>query len=63
MDSRCEILRLNEKEFRYIMDSADAYVEDCPSESFSVLKEKEIAEFGEYCTRYLALEAWERMRW
>ena len=52
---------LNEKEFRYIMDSADAYVEDCLSESFSVLKEKEIAEFGEYSTRHLVLEAWERM--
>ena len=58
-----KFLGFNEKEFRYIMDSADAYVEDCPSESFSVLKEKEIAEFGEYCTRHLALEAWERMRW
>ena len=52
---------LNEQEFRYIMDSVDAYVEDCSSESFSVLKEKEIAEFGEYSTRHLVLEAWERM--
>lgn len=57
-----KFLGFNEKEFRYIMDSADAYVEDCPSESFSVLKEKEIAEFGEYRIRRLVLEAWERMR-
>ena len=51
---------LNVKEFRYIMDPADAYGEDCPCESFRVLKEKEIVEFGEHRTRRLVLEAWER---
>jgi hypothetical protein len=33
---------------------------DYPSETFRVLKEKEIAEFGEYRTRRLVLEAWDR---
>jgi hypothetical protein len=35
---------------------------DFPGETFRVLKEKELREFGEYRTRRLALEAWERMR-
>ena len=32
-----------------------------PGETFRVLKEKEIARYGEYRTRRLVLEAWERM--
>lgn len=32
-----------------------------PSESFRVLKEKEIRHLGEYRTRRLVLEAWDRM--
>ena len=51
---------LNEQELRYILDPADVYGEDYPSESFRVLKEKEIAEFGEYRTRRLVLEAFQR---
>jgi hypothetical protein len=34
---------------------------DYPSETFRVLKEKEIRQFGEYRTRRLVLEAWDRM--
>ena len=30
-------------------------------ETFRVLKEKEIRQFGEYCTRRLVLEAWEKL--
>jgi hypothetical protein len=33
--------------------------EDYPSETFRVLKDKEMAEFGEYRTRRLVLEAWD----
>jgi hypothetical protein len=33
---------------------------DYPSETFRILKEKETAEYGEYRTRRLVLEAWER---
>ncbi|MEM1868296.1 MAG: hypothetical protein QXY83_05595, partial [Thermosphaera sp.] len=32
-----------------------------PGETFRVLKEKELARFGEYRTRRLVLEAWERL--
>lgn len=67
LDARyAKLYGLNEQELRYILDPADVYGEDYPSESFRVLKEKEIAEFGEYRTRRLVLEAWERMmgmRW
>jgi len=32
-----------------------------PGETFRVLKEKELREYGEYRTRRLVLEAWERL--
>ena len=32
-----------------------------PSETFRVLKEKELRQYGEYRTRRLVLEAWERL--
>jgi len=43
------------------------YAERChrstfPGETFRVLKEKELRQFGEYCTRRLVLEAWERLK-
>jgi hypothetical protein len=34
--------------------------EDYPSQTFRVLKDKELAVYGEYRTRRLVLEAWER---
>jgi hypothetical protein len=35
--------------------------EDYPSQTFRVLKDKELAEYGEYRTRRLVLEAWDIM--
>jgi hypothetical protein len=35
--------------------------EDFPSETVRVLREKEIRQFGEYRTRRLVLEAWDRL--
>lgn len=49
---------LNEDELRYILDPAKAKGADYPSETFRVLKEKEIRQFGEYRTERLVLEAW-----
>jgi len=37
------------------------YGPDFPGETFRVLKEKEIRLYGEYRTRRLVLEAWERL--
>ena len=52
---------LTRDELRYILDPADVYGPDFPSETFRVLKEKETAKFGEYRTRRLVLEAWDRI--
>jgi hypothetical protein len=52
---------LTHEELRYILDPADVRGADYPSETFRVLKEKEIRQYGEYRTRRLVLEAWNRM--
>jgi hypothetical protein len=52
---------LDRDELRYILDPADVKGPDYPSETFRVLKEKEIRTYGEYRTRRLVLEAWDRM--
>jgi hypothetical protein len=52
---------LTREELRYILDPADVYGEDFPSETFRVLKNNEIKQFGEYRTQRLVLEAWNRM--
>lgn len=48
-------------ELRHILDPADVKGTDYPSETFRVLKEKEIRQYGEYRTRRLVLAAWDRM--
>ena len=52
---------LTRDELRYILDPADVEGDDYPSETFRVLKEKEIREFGDYRTRNLVLDAWDRL--
>ncbi|RJR07144.1 restriction endonuclease [Candidatus Parcubacteria bacterium] len=52
---------LTRDELRYILDPHDIYGPDFPGETFRVLKEKEIKKYGEYRTRRLVLEAWDRM--
>ncbi|MCB1580360.1 MAG: N-6 DNA methylase [Alphaproteobacteria bacterium] len=52
---------LTRDELRYILDPADVMGPDYPSETFRVLKEREIKECGEYRTQRLVLEAWDRM--
>lgn len=52
---------LTRDELRYILDPADVKGTDYPSETFRVLKDKEIRQFGEYRTRRIVLEAWDRM--
>ncbi|EED38926.1 hypothetical protein SSKA14_1941 [Stenotrophomonas sp. SKA14] len=51
---------LTEEELRYILDPADVLGEDYPSETFRVLKNKELREFGEYRTQKLVLGAFKR---
>lgn len=56
-----KIYGLTLDELRYILDPADVYGEDFPSETFRVLKNNEIKQFGEYRTQRLVLEVWDRM--
>ena len=52
---------LTRDELRYILDPADVKGSDYPSETFRVLRDKEIRQYGEYRTRRLVLAAWDRM--
>jgi hypothetical protein len=52
---------LNRDELRYILDPAEVMGPDYPSETFRVLKNRELAEFGEYRTQRLVLEAFARL--
>ncbi|HDR9355903.1 TPA: N-6 DNA methylase [Burkholderia vietnamiensis] len=51
---------LTRDELLYILDPADVMGADYPSETFRVLKEGELRSFGEYRTRRLVLEAWDK---
>lgn len=50
---------LTRDELRYLLDPADVMGTDYPSETFRVLKNNELRDFGEYRTRRLVLEAWD----
>jgi hypothetical protein len=52
---------LTRDELRYILDPADVMGEGYPTETFRVLKNSEQAEFGEYRTQRLVLEAWDKL--
>jgi len=61
LDARyARLYGLSRDDLRYILDPADLMGEDYPSETFRVLKKNEIDEYGEYRTRRLVLEAWDR---
>jgi hypothetical protein len=51
---------LTRRELEYILDPKEVMGQDYPSDTFRVLKENEIKEFGEYRTRRFVLEAWDR---
>lgn len=52
---------LTRDELRYILDPADVMGVDYPSETFRVLKNSEMREFGEYRTQRLVLAAWDKL--
>ncbi|MFD3166741.1 Eco57I restriction-modification methylase domain-containing protein [Herpetosiphon sp. NSE202] len=61
LDARiARLYGLTRDELRYILDPADVYGREFPGETFRVLKEKETKLYGEYRTRRLVLEAWDR---
>ena len=60
LDARyARLYGLTRDELRYILDPADVMGEDYPSETFRVLKNNELRDFGEYRTRRLVLQAWD----
>ncbi len=56
-----QLYGLTRDELRYILDPADVYGPDFPSETFRVLKNKEIKKYGEYRTQRLILAAWDML--
>lgn len=52
---------LERDELRYILDPAAVMGEDYPSETFRVLKNREMKVFGECRTQRLVLDAWDRL--
>ena len=53
---------LERNELRYILDPKEVHGEDFPGETFRVLKDKEIKQYGEFRTRRLVLEAYDGLR-
>ena len=52
---------LTRDELRYILDPAEVYGVDYPSETFRVLKNSEMRGFGEYRTQRLVLESYDNI--
>ncbi len=51
---------LSTEDLRYILDPEDVCGEGCINETFRVLKDNEIRKYGEYRTKRLVLEAWNK---
>lgn len=52
---------LTRDELRYILDPQEVMGQDFPGETFRILKENDMREFGEYRTRRLVLEAYDAL--
>lgn len=51
---------LNTEDLRYILDPEDICGKGCINETFRVLKDNEVRQYGEYRTKRLVLEAWNK---
>jgi SAM-dependent methyltransferase len=62
LDARiARLYGLTRDQLRYILDPAVVMGPTYPSETFRVLKKNELDRFGEYRTRRLVLDAWDRL--
>jgi hypothetical protein len=52
---------LSREELRYVLNPKEIMGDNYPSETFRRLEENEIRRYGEYRTRRLVLDAWDRM--
>lgn len=51
---------LSTEDLRYILDPEDVCGEGCINETFRVLKNNELRQYGEFRTKRLVMEAWEK---
>ena len=51
---------LNTEDMRYILDPEDVCGPGCVNETFRVLKDNEIRQYGEHCTKRLVMDAGSR---
>ena len=51
---------LDTEDLRYILDPEDICGKGCINETFRVLKDNELRQYGEYRTKHLVLEAWNK---
>ncbi|MFM7848536.1 MAG: Eco57I restriction-modification methylase domain-containing protein [Rubrivivax sp.] len=56
-----DLFGLTRDEMRYLLDPRDVLGADCTAETFAALRRAEEREFGEYRTRRLVMEAWDRL--
>lgn len=52
------LYNLNTEDMRYILDPEDVCGPGCINETFRVLKDNEIRQYGEYRTKHLVMDAW-----
>lgn len=52
---------LRRDDLRFVLDPADLMGQDYPTETFRVLRDRELRECGEYRSRRLILDAWDRL--
>jgi len=57
--ARLYVLTRDELRYTLCVDPIEVHWGDFPGETFRVLKEKEIMQYGEYRTRSLVLVSWE----
>jgi hypothetical protein len=56
-----DLFGLTREEMQYLLEPRDVLGPDCTAETFAALRRAEEREFGEYRTRRLVLEAWDRL--
>ncbi len=54
---------LNTENLRYILDPENVCGKGCINETFRVLKDNELRQYGEYRTKCLVLETWNKFEY
>ena len=54
---------LNSDELSYVMNPKDTYGKNYPSETFRILRDRELRKYGRYVTRDLIFESWNNIKY